>query len=106
MAIKATKKRARTKTGHFKKDDPNTPENEAWVEEEPSKAEEKPSKTEAHVWFESREREPSMFSVAGINPIRNFLHGTLEWKVSIDDVARFEANHFVQNARVVKKRGS
>jgi hypothetical protein len=99
MAIKATKKRARTKTGHFEKDDPNTPENEAWVDE-------KSSKVEAHIWFESREREPSMFSVAGINPIRNFLHGTLEWKVSIDDVTRFEANHFVQNARVVKKRGS
>ena len=27
------KKRARTDKGHFVKDDPNTPENEAWVDE-------------------------------------------------------------------------
>ena len=27
------KKRARTAKGHFVKDDPNTPENEAWVDE-------------------------------------------------------------------------
>ena len=27
------KKRARTASGHFVKDDPNTPENEAWVDE-------------------------------------------------------------------------
>ena len=27
------KKRARTAKGHFIKDDPNTPENEAWVDE-------------------------------------------------------------------------
>lgn len=29
----AGKKRARTAKGHFVKDDPNTPENEAWVDE-------------------------------------------------------------------------
>ena len=28
-----TRKRARTKDGHFIADDPNTPENEAWVED-------------------------------------------------------------------------
>ena len=27
------KKRARTAKGHFVKDDPNTPENEAWIDE-------------------------------------------------------------------------
>ena len=31
------KVRARTKKGHFVKDDPNTPENEAWVDEKPKK---------------------------------------------------------------------
>lgn len=31
------KVRARTEKGHFVKDDPNTPENEAWVEEKPKK---------------------------------------------------------------------
>lgn len=96
---KVTKKRARTKTGHYKKDDPNTPQNEAWVE---VGAEVSP--TDAHVWYESREPEPSMFTVAGYNPIRNFAYGTLEWKVKADDVGRFEQNHFFQISRVVKKR--
>jgi hypothetical protein len=32
-AAPAGKKRARTTKGHFVKDDPNTPENEAWVDE-------------------------------------------------------------------------
>jgi hypothetical protein len=32
-AAPAGKKRARTDKGHFVKDDPNTPENEAWVDE-------------------------------------------------------------------------
>jgi len=39
------KVRARTKKGHFVKDDPNTPENEAWVEK-PKKA---PAKKKAPV---------------------------------------------------------
>jgi len=33
----AERKRARTKAGHYVADDPNTPENEAWVEETPAK---------------------------------------------------------------------
>ena len=33
----AERKRARTKAGHYVADDPNTPENEAWVEEKPAK---------------------------------------------------------------------
>ena len=31
--VPAGKKRARTAKGHYVKDDPNTPENEAWVDE-------------------------------------------------------------------------
>lgn len=55
------------------------------------------------VIFESREKEPTMFDVAGIRPTRNFSTGRLEWEVSGDDVARFEQNHFVQLCRVVRK---
>lgn len=99
--------RARTAEGHFIADDPSTPDvNEAYVQEEPkAKAAPKPKAEPApeHVWYQSREKEPSMFAVAGINPIRNFSNGRLEYKVHKDDVARFEANHFVQNARIVKK---
>lgn len=55
------------------------------------------------VWFESREKEPSMFEVAGIRPIRNFQSGRLEWEVSHNDVDRFNKNHFVTIGRVVRK---
>ncbi len=55
------------------------------------------------VWFESREKEPSMFPVAGVDPIRNFQNGRLEWEVPVYDVERFEQNHFVKNNRVVRK---
>ncbi len=100
---KTTKIRARTKSGHYKADDPSTPDvNEAYVSEEPAK---KTAWSGAdHVWYESKDKEPSMFVVAGISPIRNFNNGHLEWKVFNDDIARFEQNHFVMNARVVKKR--
>ncbi|NCW67706.1 MAG: hypothetical protein EBV86_03910 [Marivivens sp.] len=111
MAIgtkKTTRKRARTKDGHFIADDPKTPENEAWVEEapkaKPAPKKEAPKKAEPEfVIFESREQEPSMFSVAGVNSTRNFSTGRLEFKVKADDVERFEKNHFVMNARVVRK---
>lgn len=55
------------------------------------------------VIFESREKEPTMFDVAGIRPTRNFSTGRLEWEVAADDVERFEQNHFVQLCRVVRK---
>lgn len=55
------------------------------------------------VWFESRDKEPTMFPVAGINPIRNFSTGRLEYEVPADDLARFEQNHFVMNARIKRK---
>lgn len=38
------KVRARTEKGHFVKDDPNTPENEAWVEEKPKPKKKAPAK--------------------------------------------------------------
>jgi hypothetical protein len=38
MVLKmAEKKRARTKSGKFVADDPNTPENEAWVKAKPKR---------------------------------------------------------------------
>jgi hypothetical protein len=57
------------------------------------------------VWFESREKEPTMFPVADINPIRNFSNGRLEYEVPADDVDRFVQHHFVMNGRIVRKAG-
>lgn len=121
-----TRKRARTDEGKFIKDDPTTPDvNEAWVEEtvevkaeapkkkaapkkakveeEPVEAKPEPVKGGQFVMFESREKEPNMFPVAGINPIRNFSTGRLEYKVPSEDVGRFMQNHFVTNARIIRK---
>ena len=106
------KRRARTKTGHFKADDPKTPDvNEAWevveAKEEPKAKEPEPApepkKATGVVMYESRNEEPSMFVVAGLSPIRNFSTGRIEFKVQADDVERFEANHFVTNGRIVRK---
>jgi hypothetical protein len=96
MAVKKapTKKRARTETGAFQKDDPSTPDvNEAWVQ----------APADDFVWYESREKEPSMFPVADVRPIRNFQTGRLEYKVEASDVERFEKHHFLMNARIVRK---
>ena len=108
---KTTRRRARTKDGHFKADDPSTPDvNEAWEDVEVKETKPKkaaPKKAEAPkddiVWFESRNAEPTMFKVAGINPIRNFSNGRLEYKVKADDADRFMANHFCMTGRIVKK---
>lgn len=112
MAVKKT--RARTSKGHYQKDDPSTPDiNEAYVQSHSPIAMPKlgdrvmkpmkPMKPQT-VWYESREKEGSMFPVADINCIRNFNNGRLEWEVDADDVERFEQHHFVMNARVVRKR--
>ena len=58
----------------------------------------------AMVRFESREAEPTMFEVAGYRPTRNFSNNRLEWEIPSEDVARFEAHHFCQMARVVRMR--
>ena len=57
------------------------------------------------VWYESREKEPRQFDVAGIRSIRNFDNGRIEWEVPSADVERFEQNHFFRNGRVVRKAG-
>ncbi|MAS48197.1 MAG: hypothetical protein CL557_12420 [Alphaproteobacteria bacterium] len=105
---KTTKKRARTKSGHYRADDPSTPDvDEAWegVLPDTKETEKKTAWSgDDHIWYESKNKEPSMFEVAGISPIRNFANGTLEYKVHKDDITRFEKNHFVMNARIVKKR--
>tara|TARA_R100000152_G_C6774183_1_gene201841 strand:- start:200 stop:517 length:318 start_codon:yes stop_codon:yes gene_type:complete len=99
------RKRARTEKGHYKKDDPSTPDiNEAYVQEEPKPKEKKSAWTKpATVWYESREKEPSMFPCADINPIRNFTNGRLEYEVQADDTERFEKHHFFMNGRIVRK---
>lgn len=105
------KRRARTKTGHYRADDPSTPDvNEAWeiVEEKKvapkeEKAAPAPKSDSSVVWFETREAEASMFPVAGVSPVRNFTTRRLEYKVAADDVDRFVQNHFVMNGRVVRK---
>ena len=40
--VETVRVRARTEEGHFVKDDPKTPENEAWVEKPKSEVEAKP----------------------------------------------------------------
>lgn len=106
------RRRARTEEGHYKADDPSTPDvNEAYVQEEEPVEAEKPAaparkttaKASGPVWYESREKEPKMFPVAGIDCIRNFSNGHLEWEVPAEEVERFEANHFFMRGRIRRK---
>lgn len=102
------RRRARTSEGHYKADDPSTPEvNEAYVEEDQPQVAPRTRKTtekaSGPVWYESREKEPRMYVVAGIDPIRNFANGHIEWEVPADDVERFEANHFFVRGRIRRK---
>ncbi len=104
MTSKKKPVRARTSKGHYKADDPSTPDvNEAFVQEEKPVAPAPTPAPKGSVWFESREKEPSMFEVAGIGPIRNFSSGRLEWEVPAADLDRFKSNHFVNNGRVIRK---
>ena len=58
------------------------------------------------VKFESRDKEPSAFEVAGISPTRDFSSGRLIWSVDKDDVDRFVGHHHVQTGRVVRAASS
>ena len=55
------------------------------------------------VWFESREKEPSMFDCMDINSILNFSNGRLEWEVPAEMVERFNRHHHVVMGRIVRK---
>lgn len=80
----------------------NEPKNDT-IEPEPKKTK-RAKPAPAMVKFESREAEPTMFEVAGYRPTRNFSNNRLEWEIPSEDVARFEAHHFCQMARVVRMR--
>ncbi|WP_138465352.1 hypothetical protein [Poseidonocella sp. HB161398] len=54
--------------------------------------------------FESREKEPKQFAIAGYTSIRNFGNGKLEWHVPEDDADRFAKHHHVTIGRVIRKR--
>jgi len=63
----------------------------------------KPKQEPKTVWFESREKEPSMFDCMDIRPIRNYSNGHLEWEVPSELVERFARHHFVDLGRIVRK---
>ena len=107
MAEQKTTRRARTAEGHYKADDPSTPNvNEAYVQDTPDVTPRTRKKAEAQpktITYESREKEPKMYDVAGYNSVRNFSNGHLEWIVDAEDTERFEANHFVNRGRIRRK---
>lgn len=55
------------------------------------------------VWFESRDKEPTQFEVAGIGSIRCFASGRLQWEVEPSDVERFTQHFHVTTGRVRRK---
>lgn len=59
-----------------------------------------PTPAPASVTYESRQKEPYAFEVAGIKPTRDFTDGRLIWTVPADDLERFEKHHHVVNNRI------
>lgn len=53
--------------------------------------------------FESRERESMPFSIAGIDPERDFSNGRLIFKVKQEKLLAFQAHYHVVTGRVVRK---
>jgi len=103
------RKRARTEDGHFVKDDPATPENEAWVEDEkPKKAKAKAPPAPAFTWYISSDKETSVFDVQ-INDDR--FSGTwdaarqyVRWKIPTDMKDAMALHHFTWTGRIVEDK--
>lgn len=53
--------------------------------------------------YESREREPSAFSIAGVDPERDFSNGRLIFKVKQEKLLAFQSHYHVATGRVVRK---
>lgn len=109
------RKRARNEDGHFIADDPNTPENEAWVEDEPSpakatrKAKQKkaPAKPAQPVfkYFVSANEEASVFDLRiGDVKVRGSWDANREhvfWKVPTELVKNAMQHHHVWAGRII-----
>lgn len=63
------------------------------------KAEIKPSL----LWYESREKEPTMFDWGEVGSIRNESNGKLLWKIKPSEKDRMESHHFFQVNRIIRK---
>lgn len=77
--------------------------------EESQPAKKQPAKRVTHsqqpevFLYESREREPSPFSIAGIDPERDFSNGRLIFKVKQEKLLAFQSHYHVATGRVVRK---
>jgi len=103
-------KRARTKSGHYKADDPSTPENEAYEEVTPSrvaKQKKAPVNTEKKkfVYFVSANQEPAAFDVRmGEDTVDGYWDEGREhvhWKVPHDKVDAMMNHHHVFTGRII-----
>ena len=101
------RKRARTEDGHFVKDDPKTPENEAWVDDDkPKQAKAKPAS--AFTWYISSDKETSVFDVQ-LNDDR--FSGTwdaarqyVRWKIPTNFKDAMSIHHFTWTGRIVEDK--
>lgn len=110
------RKRARTKDGHFIADDPSTPENEAWVEDEapkkttrkaaPKKAAPKPAEP-AYTMYISSEPENGAFDIRIGDDIKikgawDIQRAFVTWRVPADLLDMVKKHHHVWSGRIVE----
>lgn len=105
-----TRKRARTESGHFKADDPNTPENEAW-EEAPKKtstrksAPKKAAAPTSHM-FVSANPENAAFDIRIGDDIKikgawDVQRAFVMWRVPSELLDMVNKHHHVWSGRIV-----
>lgn len=109
------KQRARNEDGHYIADDPTTPQNEAWVEQEPTTAKAKrkvkqsqaPKKEAASpfTYFVSAGEESSVFDlrVGDVKVRGSWDTGRTHvfWKVPADIVSNAMKHHHIWSGRII-----
>jgi hypothetical protein len=109
------RKRARTKDGHFIADDPNTPENEAWTEDnieapkpkKEKKAAPKKAAAPAYSMWISSEPENGAWDIRLGDDIK--IKGTWDiqrayvtWKIPTDLLEMAKQHHHIWSGRIVE----
>lgn len=114
-----TRKRARTEKGHFVADDPNTPENEAYVDEEPKpKAKASPARKarqknapknenkDEYVYFVSSSPENGAFDLRLNDDVKisgrwDAERAYVHWRVPRDLAELAKMHHHIWSGRII-----
>jgi len=101
-------KRARNKKGHYIPDDPSTPENEAYVQEDAPKPTASKSSNSGFSWYISSSPENGAFDITLSEDVKvrgswDVQRQYVTWKVPADLNEMFKMHHHIWSGRIVPK---